>query len=147
MLTFLFWVAVIGGCCFVTLCLMLAAKVLIDAADRGGHVSGDHVWAAGHLPPARHALVAAMNVPGPVASAEALGYGRAGDLHVPGPDLDALPPAPAGPGTLLPVYGYSGRTENQRQLLWSAVDDLPHLQRAWSDDTGSFAAITIGDAA
>jgi hypothetical protein len=32
MLTFLFWVAVIGGCCFVTLCLMLAAKVLIDAA-------------------------------------------------------------------------------------------------------------------
>jgi hypothetical protein len=123
-----------GLCLFGVLCFILLAKMLIDAPDRNAiHASGGHLW-LGKYTSARHALKAAMNVPGLVASAEALGYRRAGDLHVPGPDLDALPPAPAGPGTLLPVYGYSGRTENQRQLLWDPPGDTTGWSRTDASD-------------
>jgi hypothetical protein len=128
-------VIIVTGCCtFALLAVTIAIKILIDAPDRNAiHASGGHLW-LGKYTSARHALKAAMNVPGPVASAEALGYGRAGDLHVPGPDLDALPPAPAGPGTLLPVYGYSGRTENQRQLLWDPPGDTTGWSRTDASD-------------
>ena len=134
-------------CCVAAILLFLAVAAFItwycvvDRPDsRAGHASGVHNWFAPELlAPARHALCAAMNLPGPDVSDYA--KCRAGEFqNVPGPAGSPPLPSPTGPGTLLPVAYYTGRSPGQRQLLWRPVDDLPHLQRTWRDDTDSFAA-------
>ena len=139
-----------------------------DSEPRHRHESGRHTWptfqapAETRLAAAKHALrrhVAAMNdavyqAEYAAAMSEGPGTVASGSSDAPASEPRATnvisaAPAPSSPVVELhherngmrPVAYYTGRTDGQKQLLWRAVDDLPHLQRDWQDDTGTFTAL------
>ena len=110
-------------CCVAAIVLVLAVAAFItwycvvDRPDsRAGHASGLHLWFRPELlAPARHALCAAMNVPGPEA---------------------ASPPAADVPGPGTPVDRYAAiaweHAGNRRAGNWPMSDPGDFTPSAWT---------------
>jgi hypothetical protein len=125
MISTLFYASVIVGIAGIAAFLVGIAVYLIDRPDRSAeHASGRHTWGS----PFRRR-------PPPAATPQPL---RSASFPPPHARAAARPEHPV---------QFWARQARIQQAEWRrATAELAHLQRPWSDDTGSFRALVEGGA-